>query len=375
MGARAYAPSAGAWTSMDTVAGSAADPAGMNRFLYVEGNPSSLIDPDGHMARDGQVCDRRYDDCEGTHAGGTAGAQTGMTSTGHGAGTPKAKNPYANLHATAPKPTEAPALKPPNTLSVEGFPVVPNTTANKYYMVCMTSEFAAVGLNCWDLSVAATGDYPDKAFVTWHIGEATAFVGLTLLGPEVAGSVLNRGVTAFRGWRAAGSGAVTEAEAAALALEDAGMSAAEANGYLRSVETGDTVAGTVGSSATEGVTSGSRWMRGTNKPGQVTSRPTGFRSQTDWDAWNDAAPGPNGGRLCPSCGQEVVVPPGQSRLPIGVRQASDWHRSHNPSFTNRLYPPNSTRGDILDDYNRGVFLECPVCNIRGGNNDARFGSG
>jgi len=72
MGARAYAPSAGAWTSMDTVAGSAADPAGMNRFLYVEGNPSSLVDPTGHMARDGQVCDRRYDDCTGTRITGAA---------------------------------------------------------------------------------------------------------------------------------------------------------------------------------------------------------------------------------------------------------------------------------------------------------------
>jgi guanyl-specific ribonuclease Sa len=34
---------------MDTYPGSAADPASMNRFLYVEGNPSSLIDPTGHL--------------------------------------------------------------------------------------------------------------------------------------------------------------------------------------------------------------------------------------------------------------------------------------------------------------------------------------
>jgi hypothetical protein len=59
MGARFYAPSAGAWTSLDTYAGSAANPASMNRFLYVEGNPSSLIDPTGHGVdcEIGQACD------------------------------------------------------------------------------------------------------------------------------------------------------------------------------------------------------------------------------------------------------------------------------------------------------------------------------
>ncbi|MHB8892473.1 MAG: RNase A-like domain-containing protein, partial [Candidatus Limnocylindrales bacterium] len=50
MGARFYAPSAGTWTQMDTDAGSAADPASMNRFLYAESNPTSLIDPTGHRA-------------------------------------------------------------------------------------------------------------------------------------------------------------------------------------------------------------------------------------------------------------------------------------------------------------------------------------
>jgi len=48
MGARLYAPSAGSFTSMDTYAGKSADPMSMNRFLYAEGDPTTLVDPTGH---------------------------------------------------------------------------------------------------------------------------------------------------------------------------------------------------------------------------------------------------------------------------------------------------------------------------------------
>jgi RHS repeat-associated protein len=50
MGAREYAPQLGTFTQQDSVAGSAANPASMNRFLYALANPATLIDPDGHMA-------------------------------------------------------------------------------------------------------------------------------------------------------------------------------------------------------------------------------------------------------------------------------------------------------------------------------------
>ena len=49
-GARDYAPGLGAFTSMDTVTGSARDPGQLGRFLYAEGNPASLVDPTGHAA-------------------------------------------------------------------------------------------------------------------------------------------------------------------------------------------------------------------------------------------------------------------------------------------------------------------------------------
>jgi hypothetical protein len=48
MVARHYSPQLGTFTSQDSVAGKAADPLSMNRFLYAEADPTTLIDPDGH---------------------------------------------------------------------------------------------------------------------------------------------------------------------------------------------------------------------------------------------------------------------------------------------------------------------------------------
>jgi RHS repeat-associated protein len=50
MSARFYAPGIGAFTQLDTYAGTAQNPLSMNRFLYVEGNPWTLTDPTGHCA-------------------------------------------------------------------------------------------------------------------------------------------------------------------------------------------------------------------------------------------------------------------------------------------------------------------------------------
>jgi HNH/ENDO VII superfamily nuclease with conserved GHE residues len=108
-------------------------------------------------------------------------------------------------------------------------------------------------------------------------------------------------------------------------------------------------------------------IRGTNEPGQVTSRGS-WRKATEKKAWEAADDGPTGGKLCPTCGGEVHVPPH-----TGVDR--DWHMSHNPSWTNREFPADVTRKEVLDNYNSGVSLECPICNIKGSNNDARFQQG
>jgi hypothetical protein len=119
-----------------------------------------------------------------------------------------------------------------------------------------------------------------------------------------------------------------------------------------------------GAKAIGNLAAGPELIAGTNQAGQLTSRGK-FRVGTLNNAWDEAEPGPTGGRLCSTCGGEVKVPPN-----TGV--ARDWHGSHNPSWTRRYFSPLLTRGEVLNNYNEGVTLECPICNIRGGNNDSRF---
>lgn len=110
-------------------------------------------------------------------------------------------------------------------------------------------------------------------------------------------------------------------------------------------------------------------VSGTNEPGQVTSRAS-FRASTVQDAWDDAAPGPNGGRVCPTdgpnCAGEVMNGPGSA-------DGRDWDVSHNPSWTNRTFDPEVARAEVVEDYQRGTSLECIPCNRGGGNDDSRFG--
>jgi RHS repeat-associated protein len=106
-------------------------------------------------------------------------------------------------------------------------------------------------------------------------------------------------------------------------------------------------------------------VRGTNATGELTSRGSFWKSTLN-DAWENAAPGPTGGRLCPTCTKEVNVPPNSGK-------SRDWDGSHNPSWSNREFPADASRKDVLDNYNKGVSLECPSCNRSGGANDARFG--
>ena len=84
MGARDYSPHTGTFTELDTYAGSAQNPASMNRYLYAESNPTTFIDPTGHASYGpGQICPYGPEDCEGwkpkdlstdSNGGGTGGS-------------------------------------------------------------------------------------------------------------------------------------------------------------------------------------------------------------------------------------------------------------------------------------------------------------
>lgn len=93
MGARSYSPHTGSFTSLDTYAGSAVAPASLHRYLYAHGNPTTLIDPTGHLPDDDDnphttppplVFERakKIAAKTGTATGGTGGSQTPTTTGG-----------------------------------------------------------------------------------------------------------------------------------------------------------------------------------------------------------------------------------------------------------------------------------------------------
>jgi RHS repeat-associated protein len=100
---------------------------------------------------------------------------------------------------------------------------------------------------------------------------------------------------------------------------------------------------------------------GTNKSGQLGSRRKWRGYELD-DAYNSAEVGPSGGRLCPDCGVEVMVPPG-----TGVPR--DWHMGHARAWTNQWLPPDATRRMFRNAYGEGVTLTCGPCNLKRSNKD------
>ena len=94
--------------------------------------------------------------------------------------------------------------------------------------------------------------------------------------------------------------------------------------------------------------------KGTNKRGQKSSR-SKFRKKTIQQSWNNAADGPNGGKLCPTCGTEVNTSPESG-------QPRDWDINHDPKWSQRELPDSSTRSDWISSYQEGTELECPACN-------------
>jgi RHS repeat-associated protein len=75
--ARAYVPDLGTFTSLDSVSGGVMNPLSLNRYLYANANPETLVDPDGHCA----IAPDNEDEARwcGEHANTTYGQQTPFT--------------------------------------------------------------------------------------------------------------------------------------------------------------------------------------------------------------------------------------------------------------------------------------------------------
>ena len=102
-------------------------------------------------------------------------------------------------------------------------------------------------------------------------------------------------------------------------------------------------------------TAGKNSQRGTNVRGQKTSRPSSPRKGTVQKAWDKAADGKNGGKVCPDCGKEANVEPNSGK-------PRDWDVNHSPKWSDREFSPDATREDVVNDYQKGTDLKCPTCN-------------
>ena len=134
IGARFYAPSLGAWTQLDTFAGSVQNPLSMNRFLYVEGNPTTLVDPTGHDPSCGQYGNPGscYDYYYGT-----------------GNGSPDAPTPLSGPWNCYGLGCSSPAISPTGpSLSTPTDPAAPTTQAVPLPGDYLSQEFERYARNC-----------------------------------------------------------------------------------------------------------------------------------------------------------------------------------------------------------------------------------
>lgn len=67
----------------------------------------------------------------------------------------------------------------------------------------------------------------------------------------------------------------------------------------------------------------------------------------------NAGDGESGGKLCPTCGNEVKSKPGEKN--------KDWDNDHSPPWRDRELSGKDRKG-VLDEYNRDTRLRCVGCN-------------
>jgi RHS repeat-associated protein len=219
-----------------------------------------------------------------------------------------------------------------------------------------TSTVSAAAGYAYDTTASGVewaADHPTEAW-------SYASVGLVFVpgGAEVVAAV-DLGVAAYEASQGNYTQAALFALPAGLGAGAKGIKAAcnlvnEARAVAGTDAEGPLLAALRGS---QGSADESGVLTGTNEAGQVTSRAS-WRTRTVGENWANAEEGPAGGRLCPTCRKEVSVEPGS-----GPR---DWDINHEPPWTQRTFPPDVTRREVIENYQKGTNLECPSCNRRRG---------
>ncbi len=106
--ARMYAPALGTFTSLDSYGGTAQNPISMNRYLYASANPTTLIDPTGHVTiGQGQLCSPFADFCgDPSNSSNPNGAAMNTN--------PAATNTASGSHSCAPNCQASSSTAPPS---------------------------------------------------------------------------------------------------------------------------------------------------------------------------------------------------------------------------------------------------------------------
>ena len=187
-GARDYAPGLGMFTSLDTFAGSAQDPLSMNRFLYAEANPATLVDPSGHAGCPaGKKC----------AAGDTLiipAAAGQPTIVRHAAGSSGGASP-----GSTPSLTESVTIRPNGIIVGADGAMVDPTQYEHYASACQMAgrpgpEFAGGVCDAWWLA-------EDKIFASQQSGSNTETSGMwaSVMTLDVAKDFLNEYGDKLRG--------------------------------------------------------------------------------------------------------------------------------------------------------------------------------
>jgi RHS repeat-associated protein len=227
-GARRYRPSAGAFTQLDTYAGTVQNPLSMNRYLYAHANPTTLIDPTGRcvvvLCIDGHIANPT----QGTNAAVTQTAAQQQVAASSSWAPQSATNTAntASQMAQAAQQVKAKALGPTTAYHWQGVRSVRTTFASPRVYIPNPSNLPWVGSG-------ATGSPPPGRFGAMFAAidaapERSPYPGVHPMDAAMAGALVIGGgslviLVARAGFAAASSGLGTACmqycDDAAAALE------------------------------------------------------------------------------------------------------------------------------------------------------------